>query len=254
MRTVVVDRFDRRYHGAVRFVDAVSGVEVRDPLTVKSTNGVLFRNRSGYYVIEQVVGLEAHEPAFATQPATPALGSITLGLTVSDARGRYLPRRAGVALPRAADPAQAHAPESLFQPADVLLYPSPIFALAPNWCAIHVHVARESTGTALPGVLLRVIRNTGGSELVIGRGVSDPRGEALVAIRGIPVTTWETGPGAVLATELAATREAVFVPAAPELPDPDDLEARRATLNRATAPVMLAAGRVIAMSVPLPAP
>ena len=80
------------------------------------------------------------------------------------------------------------------------------------------------------------------------------RGEALVVIRGIPVTTWETGPGAVLATEIAATLEAVFDPAAPELPDPDDLEARRATLNRATTPVMLAAGRVIAMRLPLPAP
>ena len=254
MRTVVLDRTDRRYHGAVRFVDAVSGVGVSEPLAVSSSNGTLFRNRSGFYVIDRVNGLESHASAFAEQPAAPAPGAVRLDLAVRDATGRYLPRRASIALPRDPDPAHAQAAESLFQPVDVLLYPSPVRALAPNWCAIRVHVEREATGTPLPGALLRVTRETGGAGSVIGRGVSDTRGEALVAIRGLPITMWESGPGAVLATEIAATLEAVFDPAAPELADPEDLEARRSTLSRATLPVMLAAGRIISMRLAVPVP
>jgi hypothetical protein len=117
-----------------------------------------------------------------------------------------------------------------------------------------VSVAREATGVALPGVLLRVTRSSAGSDIVLGRGLSDARGEALVAIQGIPITTWETGPGAVVATGVAATLEAVFDPAAPAIPDPDDLEARRAALVSASVPVMLAAGRVIVMPLAIPAP
>ena len=254
MRTVVLDRTERRYHGAVRFVDAVSGVGVSDPLVVSSPNGTFFRNRSGYYVIDRVNGLESHAAAFAEQPAVPAPGSVRLALTVKDARSHYVPRRASIALPRDADPAHAQDTESLFQPVDVLLYPSPVRAVSTNWCAIRVHVERASTGSPLPGTLLRVIREISGAESVIGRGLSDARGEALVAIRGLPITMWETGPGAVLATEIAATLEAVFDPAAPELADPEDLEARRSTLSRAASAVMLAAGRIIAMRLPVPVP
>ncbi len=254
MRTVVLDSTERRYHGAVRFVDAVSGVEVSDPLVVSSPNGTLFRNRSGYYVIDRVSGLESHAAAFAEQPAAPAPGAVRLDLAVSDANGRYLPRRASIALPRDPDPEHAQGVGSLFRPADVPLYPSPVRTLSPNWCAIRVHVARAGAGTPLPGALLRVTREISGAESVIGRGLSDSRGEALVAIRGLPITMWETGPGAVLATEIAATLEAMFDPAAPEPADPEDLEARRLTLTRAASPVMLATGRIISMRLALQVP
>ena len=254
MSAVVVERVDRRYHGALRMIDAVSGVEVRAPLAVTSAGAAFFRNRSGYYVIDRVPGLDAHRTAFAAQPAAPAVGSITVDFAVSDASGRYLARRASVALPRDPDPGRADAVDSLFRPHDVVLYPAPAAALATNWCVLRVSVVRETTGVALPGVLLRVVRSSGGNDTVVGRGLGDARGEALVAIRGIPITTWETGPGAVVATGIAATLEAIFDPAAPEIPDPDDLEARRATLVTVTVPVVLAAGRVIVMPLAMPTP
>jgi len=254
VRTVLLDRVDRRYHGALRFIDATSGGEVSAALTVRSPNAKLFRNRSGYYVIDRVAGLEAHQTVFSEQPGLPAVGSIRLALAISDAQGHYLPRRASVSLPRDPDPAHAVGAQSLFQPADIELFRSPAAPVSPNWSVIRASIVSQNSGVGLPGVLLRVTKESGGSEIVLGRGLSDGRGEALVAIRGIPITTWESGPGAVLATEVAATLEAVFDPAAPEMPDPDDLETRRAALPKAATPLMLAAGRAITVRLAVTVP
>jgi hypothetical protein len=84
--------------------------------------------------------------------------------------------------------------------------------------------------------------------------VSDARGEALVAVPGIPVTIWGAGAGPVLVSEVDVTLETVFDPDAPAMPDPDDLEIRHAALPTGALAVRLAAGRelVAGLSVAVP--
>jgi hypothetical protein len=101
---------------------------------------------------------------------------------------------------------------------------------------------------------------------VLARGLTDWRGEALVPVAGVPVTTWSTEPDAVIVTEIAASLECYFdaavgsrtpalivragmAPDRPPLPDPDAIERLRATLPQTVTPVVLAAGRSLAVTV-----
>ena len=68
---------------------------------------------------------------------------------------------------------------------------------------IRASVTAQATGQPLSGALLRVERTSDATYLA--GGISDSRGEALVAIPGIPVTTWEEGSGPVLTNEVGAT-------------------------------------------------
>jgi hypothetical protein len=105
----------------------------------------------------------------------------------------------------------------------------------------------------------------------LASGISDERGEALVIVPGVPVTTWSDAPGAVVVSEIAAQLEVVFDPAsgrrvppaevragrAPQvlpLVNPDALEAQRAALPHASLAVQLAAGRSQSVSFPLALP
>jgi len=91
-----------------------------------------------------------------------------------------------------------------------------------------------------------------------------------VTVPGIPVTTWDVGNGPgggpgggpgdeepVLVNTVSATVEAYLDPALAlgeaDLPDPDDLEARRDSLLRSSAEVELASGRSISLALTLPA-
>lgn len=277
MREVV----ERRILGAIRFLDATTRLAVAEPLAVAvervqivdpatgqpitpqpalAVEAVrLIRNRRGDYVIASAPGLEAHAEAFEHTPAAPPLASIALELTVSDPGRWYLPRRCTIRLPRDPDPSHADQEDSLFRLVDVALFPAPIAALAPGWAVVRAHVTEAVTlplpaGQAPPplaGALIRVVRAGDGERLAMG--LSDQRGEALVAVPGIPVTTWGADEGPVLATEIPVTLEVVFDPAAGEIPDPDALEATRETLRTSSAPAALASGRVlvVALSVPL---
>jgi hypothetical protein len=98
----------------------------------------------------------------------------------------------------------------------------------------------------LAGALLRVVRQSNGE--ILGGGMTDRRGEALVAVQGIPSTTFDDSAGPVVATEVAVRLEVVWDPDAAELPDPDDLENRRVELMVRSATAMLAAGRVVAIA------
>jgi len=265
-----LEALDRRVLGALRFVDANTGAVVRDALLPRVAGARLQRNRSGLWVLSGVdapAELAAHGAAFERPPAAPPLGDVPLALDVSDSAGRYLPRRATLALPRDPAPANAALPGSLFQPIDVALFPSPAAATGANWALLRLSVTDDASGDALGGVLLRVTRDGA----TLARGLSDWRGEALVAVPGVPVTTWSDAPGAVVASEVGATLDAVFDPAtgsrtpmarvragtAPAtLPavDPDDLAARRATLPATSRPVLLAAGRATTLHLPLALP
>jgi hypothetical protein len=95
----------------------------------------------------------------------------------------------------------------------------------------------------LGGALLRVHRRGGDGEL-LGSGMTDARGEALVAVAGIPVTTWREDAGDVLSTEVEATVRVLWEQGA-GLPDPDRLTEGDHAVR--TAEVTLASGREVTL-------
>lgn len=244
---------DDRVLGAVRFVDGVTRQGVTRALRVTAPGVRWLRNRRGLWVVARAPGLGAHTTAFRKPPARPALGSVTVTLTVRDPAGSYLARRAVLRLPRDPTP---DAGASLFEPFEVPLYPAPAAAVFPSWALVRASVAAASGGAPIAGALLRVVLASATEPA--GRGLSDGRGEALVAVPGIPVTTWSNDDGGgrgrrrpdespVMVSEVPASVEAVADPAADAPPDPDDLETRRASLPSTTSSLALAPGRTLAV-------
>jgi len=205
-----LERLEWRVLGAIRIIDATTGVPIERGLQVRAPDASLVRNRSGLYVIHHLKQLASHESEFLAAPAAPAPGTQTLSLEIVDPLGEYLAIAAQVALPRVSDPTQADAPESLFRPAVIALYPSSSARPGANWAVLRVSVTETASGDALGGARLRV--RTNGT--VMARGLTDWRGEALVPVVGVPVTTFSEDADAVVVTEISATVEAAFDPAA----------------------------------------
>lgn len=234
---------ERRVLGAVRFVDAATGSRVIDPLSVRAEGARFVRNRSNHYVIFDAPGLEEHTDSFESPPNTPPLSSVVVTLEVADPGGRYLTRRSIIRLPRDPDPTRTGAPDSLFKAIEVTLFPSPSAGTRPGWAVVRGTVVEVGTGRPLGGALLRVERVSDAS--LLARGMSDARGEALVAVPGIPVITFGEG-DAVTETTVDVALSAVFDPAAGAVADPDDLEARRDVLPTHSFNGRLSSGRVLA--------
>jgi len=204
-----IDRVEWRVLGAVRFTDATTGAPVERVLRVDAPGASLVRNRSGLYVIRRWDELAAHESEFLSPPSVPAPGSRTLRLSVTDPAGDYLSVAAQVRLPRVSDPAHAADADSLFQPAVVPLYPSASAPVGANWAVLRVSLSEAASGDALGGALLRV-RSNGA---VLARGLTDWRGEALVPVVGVPVTTFSEDADAVVISEINVSLQAAFDPA-----------------------------------------
>jgi hypothetical protein len=201
-----LERTEWRALGALRLVDATTRVPIERSLRVDAPGATLLRNRSGLYVIRRWDALAAHESEFAAPPALPATGSQSLSLSVSDPAGDYLAVAAQIRLPRNSDPAQAEAPDSLFQPMVVALYPSASAPVGANWAVLRVSLTDTVSGDALGGALLRVQINGD----VLARGLTDWRGEALVPVVGVPVTTFSEDANAVVISEINVTLHAAF--------------------------------------------
>lgn len=261
------ERVERRVLGALRCVDATTLAPIDEPFLVSAPGARLARNRSGLYVVRRWTGVAAHEDAFDEPPTTPPVGSEPLFIDVRDPRGRYLARRLSIALPRDPSPAGAGAADSLFRAVDVPMYPSASAPVSGNWVELRVTVRDSAGDDALGGALLRVVAGS----RVLARGLTDWRGEALVPVAGVPVTTWSADPGAVVVTEIAASIECYFdgaagtrtpvatvraglAPGHPPLPDPQAIEDARAALPQSTAPVVLAAGRSLAVAISVTVP
>jgi hypothetical protein len=204
-----LERVESRALGALRFVDAPTRALVLRPLQLRPVAGRvrLVRNVTGDWVVAAWSALPAHEGAFAAPPAAPPTGSQLLRLRVWDPAGLYLPREVAVALPRDPDPTHASDAASLFRPVEVPLYPAPRAATGANWSLLRVTL-REGGGDALGGALLRVRRNGD----MLGRGLTDGRGEALVALPAVPMVTFGEDDEAVVVTEVAVSVQAVFDP------------------------------------------
>lgn len=261
------ERIEQRVLGALRCVDATTLAPVDAPLRVEAGGAHLLRNRSGLYVIHEWSLLAGHADAFAAPPASPPLLSEPLRVDLRDPLGRYLARRALIALPRDPDPANAEQPDSLFRPVDVPMYPSASAPLGANWVDLRVTVREAASGDALGGALLRVLAG----DRVLARGLTDWRGEAFVPVAGVPVTTWSTEPDAVVVSEIAASLECVFdpgsgtrtpaseveagsAPAEAALPDPQAIEDGRAGLPQAATAIALRAGHPLAVALAVAVP
>lgn len=262
-----IERVERRVLGALRCVDATTRAGIDAPLQVTVENARIQRNRSGLYVIASATALAAHEASFAQPPALPALGTVKLDATIADPSGRYLPRRATLALPRDPLPAHAGNADALFRPIEVALYPSNVAPLGENWAVLYVSASEAASRDALGGALL--ILTSGGNTLA--RGLTDWRGEALLPVPGVPVTTWSSHPHAVVVTEINARIRIVFdtasgtrtaaadvaagrPPARLPVVNTDDLEARANVLPHASVIVPIAARRAQSLSSQLALP
>ena len=261
------ERVDRRVLGALRCVDATTLMPIDDPLAVSAPGVRLLRNHSGLYVIQSWTRLPSHEDAFEAPPAAPPVGSESLVLDVRDPSGRYLSRRVAIALPRDPTPANLDLPGSLFRAVDVPMYPAPSAPTGANWVELRATVRETGTGDALGGALLRVVS----AGTVLARGLTDWRGEAFVPVAGVPITTWSTEPGAVVVTEIPASLECYFdaamgartpaadvragiAPVSRPLPDPQEIENRRAALPQSIVPVVLGAGRAVSAAISVTVP
>ena len=235
---------ERRVLGALRPVDAVTGVRIVAPLSVTAAGVRVVRNASGMYVVTGAPGLAAQTHS-AEAPEWDPADPRPVEFTVRDPAGVYLARRFTLRLPRDPDPANAQQPDSLFRPGEVRMFPSPVAPVSPQWAVVRASVPGAQPGTVNGGALIRVVRVSDG--VLLAAGLADARGEALVAVPGIPVTTWApVNQGSVIATSVDVELEVVWdAAAAGRLPDPDDLERRRAQLTVSATPVTLSTGQVL---------
>jgi hypothetical protein len=262
-----LERVERRVLGALRCVDATTGAGIDAPLNVTVESARIQRNQSGLYVIAAATALAEHEATFTTPPALPAIGSVQLSATLADPSGHYLPRRTTLNLPRDPQPTHAANTDSLFRPVEVAMFPSSVAQVGENWAVLHVSLGETNTGDALGGALL-ILAN---GATILARGLTDWRGEALLPVPGVPVTTWSTDPHAVVVSEIDVQIRVVFDPAsgtrtsaadvsagrAPALlptVDPDDIETRVNALPNASVAATIAARRVQSLSCQLALP
>jgi hypothetical protein len=230
---------DRRVLGGIVFVDAITSMSVAGPLTVTSTSLKLRANRSGVHAIFDAPGFSHLTNQFNPEaPGWPAPQSFEV--VVRDASRQYLARRAAVQAPQSLD--------TVFNPQHVLLYPSPSAPVAPNWALVRASVIGND-GNGLPWAVIQVIK---GDNSVAATGMTDARGEALLAVMGLGVQVSTAASGSVTEITIPVTVQAWFDPnvlqqPATWLPNPDDIlgDLSNTSLKTATASGALGAGQVL---------
>ncbi len=201
---------DHRYLGAIRFLNSTTGSEIKRPLEIKAPDLKLFTNLSKKWVIAAAKGLESHLDKFVSPPtpppasAGPGFFSETYELEISDPAGEFLTRKASIKLPRNL---HSHEADNIFIPVDIELYPAPVITAAPNWNVVRVSIqddrilaATVATETIngiqkakrLPvaGAWLRVLK--AGENQPVKYAISDERGEAIILLSGLPVTSFSS--------------------------------------------------------------
>jgi hypothetical protein len=249
-----LEHVDRRVLAALQFRDAVTQLRITTPLVVQAEGVRLIRNLSDLYVIVAAPGFRQYSAWFAAPPPAPVVPPTTIELTVSDPGRGYLPRRFDVTLPRDIDPQHAANADSIFQPLNVDLFPSPVARVADGWAVIRASVIRAGSNPAqpLPHALIRVIGMRNGVESELGLGLADARGEALVAVPGIAATNWDAAEdGPVVSAEVNVTVEALFDANAGAIPNPDRLNTLWESAPTGSVSAKLAAGREVVITAPV---
>lgn len=244
------ERIEQRVLGALRLTDRVMQRALTRPLHLSSSKAKLVRNSSGYYVVTHANGLKRHTASFQSPPSKPALASQNYRFEITDPLGYYLPRLLELRLPRDPDPAHAENGDSLFRPVDVAMYPASIAPLLSNWSTLRISVARVANHRPVGGALLRVIAVA--DDKVLGSGISDERGEALVIVPGVPITKFadeeDEGDGGdappVVVNTLPVRLELSLGPTTPWPVDPDVLEQNHDANRRMSEDLALSTGRM----------
>jgi hypothetical protein len=219
---------DHRALGAIEFVDAVTAARLAGNLVIEPEDeGVVIEpNRSALYVIRSAPGLTHHIDQFDAAPAAPAFAALGFTLAISDPTRRYLPRSARIELPRRAAPASN--PESVLNPLVVRMYPAAAAAVSSGWAVLRVRVQSDvAPNPGLANALVVVTPSVAGIGAVTA--VTDARGEALVAIPGVPPVLSAAAPPLLTrefncALEIVLDRRVVTIaPQAARLADPESI-------------------------------
>ena len=252
----MIERLDRRIPGAFRYVDATTGLPVQVPLEVRSDGARLARSRSGAWIVLEAPGLEELVGRFDALPALPTVESLRIDVVARDPSGRYLPIRHALLLPRSADPEEPRLEASLFRANDILLFPSPTAPTARGWAVVRTRVT-GTDGAPLGGTRVRVTLppteplqqpsvHEGWTEWRPER--RRVRGEALLAIPGIPVTTFSQDEVADPAIQevvgsIQASVDPGFDPESDPAPEPERFATDDALVLSDAQPLVLASGR-----------
>jgi hypothetical protein len=216
---------DRRILGAMRCVDGVTDLPIAMPLQVAAAGLRLTQGPRGLLVIQGAPGLAALKEIstpFLEQPADPPPGQtwpVSITLSLRESSGRYLPRQVTIQLPRDPEP---NAESSLFDAQPIRLYPAPAAPIAAGWAVLRATVLDGSTGTSrrLPWAWLRVLlsSDSGGTPPTapLALAMADGRGEALIAVRTLPLSF---GVGGSRRTDLPVLIEVVVDSRLPDLSD-----------------------------------
>ena len=205
---------DRRVLGGFVCVDSITRASIQDPLNVTSSL-TLRANRSGVYAMFNAPGFSAltsqFNPAAAQWPAAQYFE-----VTVQDPTLRYLARRARVQAPQGLPTA--------WVPQQISLYASPAALLSPNWAVVRASVT-GSSGAGLPWAVVQIIKS---DHSVAATGMTDDRGEALLAVTGLGVQVSSSSSGSVTETTIPVTVQAWFdvgtlTQPADWIPNPDDI-------------------------------
>ena len=243
-----IERVDQRVLGALRLVDRVTHAPLLRPLNCSSTRASSVRNRRGYYVVTNAVGLETHSASFLQPPTLPPLESEIYSFEIEDPLKRYLPRLMTLRLPRDPSPANAANANSLFKPVDVAMYPASTTTLSLNWSTLRISVTAAPDQTVVRGALLQVI--DAANEKLLASGISDEQGEALVIVAGVPITKFADDEGAggaaspVVVSTLPVRLELSLGVTTPWPVNPDVLEQNHVANRRLSMDLTLSTGRM----------
>lgn len=221
----MIELQDNRVLGAIRWIDAITHAPITLPLSVSSETLRFTRNHSGLAVITFAEGLERTLLVFNLADLPPAdvvaPGTLTREAMVHDPSGTYLPARFTINLPRnpsvaVVPPDNQRPPNSLFTPIDVPLLPSPKARVSPGCAQVRVLI-EDDEGEPIRHALARVVATS--DDAILGCGLADHRGEALVAIPGLKHFAPGATPEEVVSVETAARLEIVHPPADVEAVD-----------------------------------
>jgi len=235
---------DRRVLGGFKLVDSITGRTVTGGITVTGAGLRIRANRSGIWAVLDAPGLSAAANDFAGTAAQLPVQNFTI--KVSDPAKYYLPRQATLSLPAPVAPVGT---AGIFTPQKVTLFAGPGAGAGINWARLHLSVAKAGTAPAqgLGYALIQVTATA--NNAVLAMGMTDLRGEAMLAIPGLGVTANPEGGGSVTTNTTAVSITAFFdttnfTQSTGWLPDPDQmlLNLKGASVKSATQAAQLSSG------------
>jgi len=250
------DLLDRRALALLRLID-VTGRPVSELVLVHGEGVRSVRKKDGLIAILEAAGFEDYCASFST-PSSPAAGSTHVQLDLEPVTAELCPRRFDLALPRNGDPTKAGEPSSLFSPSSIEMLPGGGARLSGSACAIRTTVRRRSDKKLIQNAL---IRGQSADEKFEARGVTDPRGQAVLIFPSLPLSFPGAGANVrsdldarvVVTVDLASARFNApgdiprMARAEPPFADPDALASAAVDFSSG-APVTIGAGREVSLN------